>query len=232
MTICRGPDGLHARPRATHHPIMKNNPYSNSGVLIGRSSAVELLVETAERCEAGLMMLMMWALGVIVPTMCLLGLIDLSSRRSHAQPPGSAWEWATAIAALAGSSILGVIGIAATASAFSRRERPFGPAAAQRQRRLPIVLRWIPFLWWMAHFLFGAAIALGIERGGGGSAGSAHSRLVLGAFALLLTGAANIYLLLAVSAVAHLPRLIRGLWRWRFAIDLLIVTAAFIAPAR
>jgi len=200
---------------------------SSNGKQVGHALSITgHVLGAATTLEAGLITLFTWGLALIVPTICLLGLIDFSDRARQGLAPGSAFGLWTAVAALVGSSALGLFCVAATARAFNLRERPFGPAAALRQWRLPIPLRVIPSAWWLAHFLLGAAFAAGMEHFTPRTA--FQTQLLIAALAFILTSAANLHLLLAISALGHFPRAIHALWSWRFLIDLVVALVPIV----
>ena len=174
----------------------------------------------AEDLEAFAITFFSWCVALIVPTICVGGLSDLSDRARQGRAPGSRFEWWSAIATLIGSLALSMLCVAATTRAFNLRERPFGPAAALRQWRLPIVLRIIPCAWSLAHFLLGAGFATGLSLIAPHEAIRTH--VLIAALAFIFTSAANLHLLMAVSALGHFPRAIHAIWRWRFLIDLIV----------
>lgn len=193
-------------------------------------SATHLVLDrigsAAKAIEKALITAFAWTLSLIVPSICLIGLIDLSSRTKHGQPPGSRSEWVSVVAVLVGASILGWMCVVATGHAFRRGSTPFAPSAALDQWRFPPVLRVVPCVWWLGHFLLGAAFAIGIERSGGQLSLAAH--VLVFAITLILLASANLYLLLAIGALGRFSGLIHAVWRLRFLIDLVAATLSML----
>jgi hypothetical protein len=108
------------------------------------------------------------------------------------------------------------------------REFPLGLALGQLHPRLPLPLRPIAALGWLAHagFMMVSAVAMhaavdtmnSYRADVGATAG-----LLLLVFGL--TFAANLYVVLAVSAVKKGSRLVALFWRWRILVDLALTLA-------
>jgi hypothetical protein len=112
-----------------------------------------------------------------------------------------------------------------------RGETPTAVALAMHQWRWPKPLRPIVVLWWAAHFLAAAFGVLLLELDF--SLGNTiDQRLLTIGLLLLLTlagcYAANIYLLLIVTAVIPRTPFIAAVWRWRLAVDAVAALAVFV----
>jgi hypothetical protein len=113
--------------------------------------------------------------------------------------------------------------------AMEKLEEPRALLFAQRQPRWPVVLRPVVVLWWLIHFLAGAAATIAIERVF--PAGAAwREKVILTAIpvVLILAGsyASNLFLLLAVAAAFPRQAIIEVVWRRRIVVDLMVTAVA------
>jgi hypothetical protein len=92
-------------------------------------------------------------------------------------------------------------------------------AATLRQRRWPLVLRPLVFLWWLGHFAFGACAVLladDINREfESRSAGMIFSLFLAFSYGL----AANGYLIFAVGSLTRNLRVLQRVWSARLIVD-------------
>jgi hypothetical protein len=111
----------------------------------------------------------------------------------------------------------------------------WGPEVALRQPRWPRPVRPVLALYWAAHFLLGAGLAVGAERMGFEAARgkplheSVRTMLLLGIAVFGFTYSANFYLLLALSVLTPSPAVLHKVWRWRVLIDVLLSGVAVVA---
>ena len=175
-----------------------------------------------EGIESAAGMFFCMTVSLVVPTACLLSAI---------QPQGM-WirNSALALAALAVSGLAEGYCIFLAYGSFGSR-RPvgvsFAPAVALRQKRLPVPLRPVAAVWWLAHFALGVALAFGTHSGGHDGSGWRGDEIAsAAALSFGLTYAANLYLLLGVSALTRSERAVWMAWRFRVLVDLGVVAAA------
>jgi hypothetical protein len=104
---------------------------------------------------------------------------------------------------------------------------PLALVMATQVPRIPVLLRPLLSLWWLAYFTAG---------GLGGWAVFAWARKVLVGAPVLrvllpvvldfgILFAVNLYLMLAAAALIRQPMLWQRLWRWRLAVDLALTLA-------
>lgn len=107
-----------------------------------------------------------------------------------------------------------------------RGELPFGPLAAGRGRRWPVLLRGLPAAWWLGHFLFGAGgLAIFAQM----PAGRPEAEQVLAAVMMLgFTAASNLFLVLAAASLTEREEVIDRVWRRRIVLDVLAVAAVLL----
>jgi hypothetical protein len=106
-------------------------------------------------------------------------------------------------------------------------ELPFALVMAVHLPRIPVPARLFLALWWLAHFA--AAGLLGFAVFGCWRNAAAPLPVVGVVVPVVLDVgvlfAANLYLILAVAACVRRPMLWHALWRWRFAVDLVLAFA-------
>lgn len=108
---------------------------------------------------------------------------------------------------------------------------PLAPHLAVNQWHWPLPLRPVVSLWWLAHFFFAAAaaVALDLLLRGEQVPWWWHSGMYV--FGFIATYTANLYLLLAASALTRSPTLLHAVWRSRLGIDVVVIVIAWAWPA-
>jgi hypothetical protein len=102
------------------------------------------------------------------------------------------------------------------------------PSIALGQLDWPLVTRPVIAAWWLVHAAPAVAALVALEKlvpWHDLSASRLGPQLLLVGFAIFtISHTSHLYVMLAVATVRRSPRLIHGYWRWRFAIDLSIMT--------
>jgi hypothetical protein len=115
----------------------------------------------------------------------------------------------------------------------SGQQVPFALLMVGELPRLPLIARFPLAIWWFSHFAAASAIVLvntlPVRQRMQGQ-GVVESLLML-LLCLLFTFAANVFLMLAVSVAFWSPAVTARVWRYRFLIDLLLITPALLGVA-
>jgi hypothetical protein len=119
--------------------------------------------------------------------------------------------------------------------ALEAPDYPFAPWFALKRRRLPIILRPAAAVWWLSHFLVGIAGAILLQSIAFKNEHGWHAHVTHGLIFVIVSFtvaySANLYALLALSAVGFGEPAIRLIWRCRLFVDLgIAVAVAFVPP--
>ena len=94
-------------------------------------------------------------------------------------------------------------------------------------------IRPVVAVWYAAHFAAAAAVAIAVESVVAGTVERVPKVVALLVFVgvgLTVVCSANLYGLLALTSLGPSERLVRGLWRWRVAVDLGVAIVAVLLP--
>jgi hypothetical protein len=111
-----------------------------------------------------------------------------------------------------------------------RGNHPWALETAKRQRLMPVPMRPIIALWWLAHFACGAWFSLSSTL-----MFSPDERLPVAALSLFMGFcygvATNGYLIIGVCALTTSQSIREACWRWRFLLDLALGVGGALLPA-
>jgi len=144
-------------------------------------------------------------------------------------------DFAWVCAALISVVVLEAIFLLVLARSLERPQFPFAPEFALKFRRWPLVFRPPVAAWWLAHFIFSIGMAIYYESTMFEYAVTLPERLLrtlmLIVVAFMIAYSANLYALLAVTAMGFGQRVVNALWRRRIVLDAALASAAVFAPS-
>lgn len=115
---------------------------------------------------------------------------------------------------------------------FFRSRIPLALWVAQRLPRVPVILRPVVAITWLAHgvTLGFVAYRMHMALANGLRTGETSLEFELWMFALVfgMTFLCNIYVLLAIQSISRSSPLQHLFWRWRFAFDVALASSVFV----